>query len=158
MKCVKDRDFRETPKPFVIEGRPHLDATGKFKMPHTPGTAKEYSAYKKRESSKTGGRPKYAQLSIDEVVLARKGLAAGRTQEDVAKDLSVSARTLTRLLQDAPSLAQIEQMHISPADAEHTFRHVGGNGKIDYADVGVVGTPIPRHDRGRSFASLVWMG
>ena len=121
VKCVKDRDFRETPKPFVIEGRPHLDATGKFKMLHTPGTAKEYSAYKKRESSKTGGRPKYAQLSIDEVVLARKGLAAGRTQEDVAKDLSVSARTLTRLLQDAPSLAQIEQMHISPADAEHTF-------------------------------------
>ena len=56
--CVKDRDFRETPRPFVIEGRPHLDEKGKFKMLQTPGNAPDYAKLKQAERGRAGGRPK----------------------------------------------------------------------------------------------------
>jgi hypothetical protein len=57
VKCVKDRDFRETPRPFVLEGRPHLDETGKFKMTEFPGKARDYFAIKQQQRGRQGGRP-----------------------------------------------------------------------------------------------------
>jgi hypothetical protein len=43
VQCVEDRDFRETPKPFVIEGRPHIDEKRKFKLLHTPVGGSDYT-------------------------------------------------------------------------------------------------------------------
>jgi hypothetical protein len=55
VECVKDRDFRETPKPFVLEGRPHIDKVGKFKLLKSPGTAPSYQSVKQAARGARGG-------------------------------------------------------------------------------------------------------
>src|SRR5262249_7793762 len=55
--CVHDRDFRETPHPFILEARPQLDESGKFKMLKTPGNAPAYASLKQAERGRKGGRP-----------------------------------------------------------------------------------------------------
>ena len=49
---VKSRDFQPC-APFIIEGRPHLDATGQFKMLQRPGEAGELRSLVQRKA----GRP-----------------------------------------------------------------------------------------------------
>lgn len=99
--CVKDRDFKEHPQPFVLEARPHLDETGKFRMIEFPGKAREYSAIKQSQRGKKGGRPKSAPIvTLGNIVAAKERLAAGESQEVVAKELGISRRQLARVLKD----------------------------------------------------------
>jgi hypothetical protein len=51
---VKPRDFQPC-LPFLLEGRPHLDNTGRFLMTHKPGEAGELSEHLPRRNK--GGRP-----------------------------------------------------------------------------------------------------
>lgn len=102
VKCVKDRDFRETPRPFVIEARPHLDEEGKFKMVEFPGKASDYASYKQSERGKRGGRPKTA-FTDAQLEAAAKHLETGLSQESVARMLDTNKRTLMRALGAKPS-------------------------------------------------------
>jgi hypothetical protein len=89
-KCVKDRDFRETPLPFVLEARPHLDEIGKFKMVYSPGAAPDYFGLKQQERGKRGGRPK-TEIGAEELESVK-----GLSERKAAEKLGVSRETLRR--------------------------------------------------------------
>jgi hypothetical protein len=90
---VKARDF-EACQHFVLEGRPHIDETGSFKMFIRPGESKgEFW------TRKLGGNGKHVQ--------ARRLKADGCTDQQVANELGVKDRTIRRwrkegLLPDRP--------------------------------------------------------
>ena len=77
---VKDRDFTDAPKPFVIQGKPHLDNEGKFKLLHAPGEAPEYRSFKQSARGKQGGRPKN-ELPNSLAMQAAKLLDAGQSRQ-----------------------------------------------------------------------------
>jgi hypothetical protein len=81
VKNVKPRDF-EPCDPFEIEGRPHIDQAGDFKMVTLPGQANSPA-------------PKKAPKAENPKVAAAKVLrTAGKTHAEIAAALKVTTRTV----------------------------------------------------------------
>lgn len=96
---VKPRDF-EPCQPFILEGRPHIDQNGDFKMHSEPGTAGELRDYLVLKNGKSAGRPgtpdkdtKLAQ-ALD---LRKQG---DKSIRDIAKATGVPKSTLEGWLWD----------------------------------------------------------
>ena len=91
---IKPRDFQPC-APFIVEGRPHLDETGQFKMLREPGEAGELRSYLRQK----GGRPAVADKDekLSEAVTMR---AKGVSLREVANHVGVSKSTLERWLFD----------------------------------------------------------
>jgi AcrR family transcriptional regulator len=90
---VKDRDFQAC-EPFIIEGRPHLDEMGRFKMVMRPGEAKELRAYL---SHTRPGRAASADKEdkLQQVLALR---AKGRSFQQIADALNISKGTVSKWL------------------------------------------------------------
>jgi hypothetical protein len=98
---VKARDFIPD-EAFLLEGRPHLDATGYFKMLKAPGAAGSLNDNKpRREGEKSGGRPLPEGTDKDVCmgrILSLK--AEGKSLREIAEDLGVSKDTVSRWLKE----------------------------------------------------------
>jgi hypothetical protein len=89
---VKPRDF-QPPTPFILEARPHLDATGQFKMLRAPGEAGELREHVQRR----GGRP--AMRDKDEKIAHAVALRAeGLTVRAIAAEMGFGKSTVDRWL------------------------------------------------------------
>lgn len=104
VESLGQRDDDEYLGPFRIQGRPHIDETGEFKMVAAPGQAGNYSDHK---SSKKGGRPSDPEkdsLTLLLVELRDKYPDAGKEKlaellmTNYQKDRSPS--TISRYLKD----------------------------------------------------------
>lgn len=69
VECVKGRDLDELPRPFQIEGRPHIDREGRFRMVKPPGECGflEEELQELGQGKQGPGRPKN-QEKIDAVL------------------------------------------------------------------------------------------
>jgi DNA-binding NarL/FixJ family response regulator len=83
---LKARDF-EPCEPFIIEGRPHLDEGGHFKLVAKPGEAGELRDHLNRKQEKK-------QLAIEMH-------ASGKSVREIAAALQVSKSSVSRWLPDA---------------------------------------------------------
>jgi hypothetical protein len=88
---LKARDF-EPCEPFIIEGRPHLDEGGHFKLVAKPGEAGELRDYlnRKREKKSEAGELQ----------------AEGRTIREIADTLKVGKSTVSRWLDESDGKAR----------------------------------------------------
>lgn len=96
---VKCRDFA-APAAFVIEGRPHLDERGTFKMVEPPGTAKSLREYLEAARGKdrdTGGRPAMPDRKA-KLTEAGRLRSTGLSIREIAAKLAISKSTTDRLL------------------------------------------------------------
>jgi hypothetical protein len=90
---LKPRDFQPC-EPFILEGRPHLDTTGHFKMIAEPGEAGELSEHLPRRSK---GRPVMSDKDeklAEAVELRRQGFGA----PTIAKKIGVAVSTVQKWL------------------------------------------------------------
>lgn len=92
---AKPRDF-QTCGQFVLEGRPHLDETGHFKMLEAPGQAGELRSYLRKEDAngkQSRGRPvdPDKNTKLPQAVELR---AQGLSIRDIAKTVDVKKSTL----------------------------------------------------------------
>lgn len=93
---VKPRDFQPC-ESFILEGRPHLDVTGQFKMLQEPGEAGELSEHSPRRNK--GGRP--AVTDKDDKVFHAMEMRRKRIGlREIAKTIGVSKSTVDRWLLD----------------------------------------------------------
>jgi hypothetical protein len=92
---VKPRDFQPC-APFVLEGRPHLDGGGQFKMLAEPGTAGDMRSYLRNKGAETGrpSTPDKADKTRQAVELRSLGIAIRR----IAKIIEVPKSTVERWL------------------------------------------------------------
>jgi hypothetical protein len=95
VKCVKARDFKPDGA-FEIEGRPHIDETGYFKLTSRPGLTASLASQKQAGRGARGGRPE--SLDEDAVRWAMEQRAAGVKDRAIAEELDVSRMTLNRQL------------------------------------------------------------
>jgi hypothetical protein len=91
---VKPRDFQPC-ESFILEGRPHLDITGQFKMLQEPGEAGELRTHLRQK----GGRPAVTDKD-DKLAQAVALRAKGVSLRDVADKIGVSKSTVERWLFD----------------------------------------------------------
>lgn len=91
---VKPRDFQPC-QAFVLEGRPHLDVTGQFKMLQEPGKAAELRSYLRQK----GGRPAVTDKG-SKLVQAVELRANGVGLRKIAKTVGVGKTTVDRWLSD----------------------------------------------------------
>jgi len=89
---AKPRDF-EPCDAFVLEGRPHIDLNGCFKMVEQPGEAKEMSTYLEHK----GGRPATANKD-KKIAQAVERRAQGESLRDIAKALGISKSAVEKWL------------------------------------------------------------
>jgi hypothetical protein len=105
VKCVKHRDFENAPKPFVLEGRPHLSQTGSFKMLHHPGSAPEYRTVKQAQNGARGGRP--AKVVDDDTGAEVLRLhRAGISRRDIEQETGVDRRRVAAIIRTAEANKQ----------------------------------------------------
>jgi hypothetical protein len=90
----KPRDFQPCP-PFIIEGRPHLDEAGEFRMHTKPGEAQPLSDYLQNK----GGRP-VAPDRAEQGALAASLRAQGLSTREIASRMKVSKDTVRRMLDE----------------------------------------------------------
>jgi len=105
IQCVKDRDFSVTPQPFLIEGRPHLDEKGKFKLLHGPGSGLDYKSIKQQQRGAKGGRKKRdvsPEVAAKIVKLHREGKSnraiadeTGETRQKVDEVIAINEMNLS---------------------------------------------------------------
>ncbi len=93
---VKPRDFLPC-EPFIIQGRPSLDATGYFELTEPPGFAGELSDHVSKEK---GGRPAIAEEKVAEAFRLR---ALGKSYREIGKALSIGKSTVERWLGESKS-------------------------------------------------------
>jgi hypothetical protein len=89
---VKPRDFQPC-APFILEGRPHLDETGQFKMLRAPGETNELRAYLQHKS----GRPAEAERA-EKLAHAASLKAQGKSLREIAGILGVSKSCVSKWL------------------------------------------------------------
>lgn len=94
---VKPRDFQPCP-PFLLEGRPHLDNTGNFRVTHKPGEAGELREYLPRRNK--GGRPAMPDKR-DKVVQAAAMRRGGASLREIQEAIGVPKSSVARLLMEA---------------------------------------------------------
>jgi len=98
---VKPRDFQPC-EPFIIEGRPHLDQTGHFKMMELPGHAGEMRAHIGKRGAP--GLPHKAELQRK----AREMRDERMSTRQIADRLGIGRSTVSRLLASpVPELSQV---------------------------------------------------
>lgn len=90
---LKARDFQPC-EPFVIEGRPHLDQTGHFKMTEAPGTAGELREYIEHRK---GGAPPLSDKG-EKLQRALEMRAGGSSVRMIASALGVSKSAIQKWL------------------------------------------------------------
>jgi hypothetical protein len=90
----KPRDFQPCP-PFIIEGRPHLDEAGQFRMYAKPGEAQPLSEYLVSK----GGRPA-APDRAEQQALAATLRAQGLSTREIARRMKISKDTVRRMLDE----------------------------------------------------------
>ena len=61
---VKARDF-SPPKPFRIQGRPHIDESGNFKVVAQPGEAGSFADAIKRRGGRKKGEPEWLERAVE---------------------------------------------------------------------------------------------
>jgi len=91
---VKPRDFQPSGS-FILEGRPHLDITGQFKMLDEPAESREMRSYLPQKGGRPAATDKDYKLS-QAVELRAKGIGL----RDIAKTVGVSKSTVDRWLVD----------------------------------------------------------
>jgi hypothetical protein len=91
---VKPRDFQPCP-PFLLEGRPHLDATGNFFMIRKPGEAGELSEHLPRHNK--GGRP-VGPVKNDKLRQAAEMRREGASFREIEKIIGMSKSEVARCL------------------------------------------------------------
>jgi hypothetical protein len=89
---VKPRDFQPC-ESFILEGRPHLDTTGQFKMIAGPGEAEELRLYLPQKGGRPSAPNKDEKLA-QAVVLREKGVSI----RDIADKIGSSKSTVERWL------------------------------------------------------------
>jgi hypothetical protein len=105
---VKARDFLPC-EPFIIEGRPHLDVDGYFKMTDSPGIAGSLNQNKpKREGSRPAGRPEDPDKA-QKMTRIRELHANGRGSREIAAEVGVSYKTVLRWLTDEGKNAEPDE-------------------------------------------------
>jgi hypothetical protein len=87
---VKARDFLPC-QPFIIQGRPSIDAAGYFELPNPPGFAGTFSENKPQAQA---GRPQVADKD-EKIAQARKMHEDGKGYREIAKTLGVSVGTVS---------------------------------------------------------------
>lgn len=85
---IKPRDF-EPPAAFVLEGRPHINETGDFKMVREPGQAGQLQDHQKER-----GRPASLDPDAEKEILRLK--EAGKSNRDIAEAVGFSKDTVRR--------------------------------------------------------------
>lgn len=100
---VKARDFLAC-EPFIIEGRPHLDVDGYFKLTDSPGIAGSLNQNKpKREGAPRSGRPDNPD-KLEKMTRIRELHADGKSSREIATEVGVSFKTVCRwLVEDGQS-------------------------------------------------------
>ena len=97
---LKPRDSHPFP-PFVLEGRPHLDETGQFKMLTPPGQADTLRSYLRKQKGEDDddrrGRPVTANKD-DKLRQAVELRTQGLSVRDIAKTLGAGKSTVDRWL------------------------------------------------------------
>jgi hypothetical protein len=94
---VKDRDFQAC-EPFIIEGRPHLDVDGYFKMTDSPGVAGSLNENKpRRQGERPSGRPEDPE-KLQKMARVRELHESGKGSRDIAAEVGVSFKTVCRWL------------------------------------------------------------
>jgi AAA domain len=93
---VKPRDFQPC-EPFVIEGRPHIDETGRFKMIEQPGQGGELAHY--LPDRKKGGRPASPDREA-KITRAVELRAHGYSMGKIAAEIGVSKSLVGKWLFD----------------------------------------------------------
>ena len=88
---IKPRDF-EPCRPFILEGRPHIDMTGDFKMVARPGEAGKLADHQRQV-----GRP--AVVDFDAVAKLK---ADNMSNRQIADRLGVSKDAVRRALKKPP--------------------------------------------------------
>lgn len=88
---VKARDFLPC-QPFVIEGRPHLDDTGHFKLISKPGEAGELRTYLNRQDSSGKQEKKPQALEMH---------SAGKSIREIGAALQISKSTIGRWIEES---------------------------------------------------------
>jgi hypothetical protein len=105
---AKPRDFQPC-APFILEGRPHLDATGQFKMLLKPGEAGELSEHLPRRNI---GRRAAVPDKEERMAQAAAFRAEGRSIRAIAAQMGIGKSTIERLLfdfaksQECPTVGQ----------------------------------------------------
>jgi hypothetical protein len=94
---VKPRDFQPC-LPFVLDGRPHLDNAGHFRMTHKPGEAGQLREYLPRRNK--GGRPAMTDKS-DKVRQAAAMRRSGGSLREIAEAIEVPKSSVARWLGEA---------------------------------------------------------
>jgi AAA domain/DnaB-like helicase N terminal domain len=90
----KPRDFQPC-APFLIEGRPHLDATGQFAMSVLPGEAEELRSYLQLK----GGRP-LAPDRAEQMAMAASLRDQKLSLREIAAKMRTSKSSVERMLFD----------------------------------------------------------
>jgi AAA domain len=94
---VKSRDFQAC-ESFIVEGRPHLDNEGYFKLTDSPGVAGSLNENKpRREGERPSGRPTDPD-KLDKMARIRQLHADGRGSRDIAREVGLSYKTVLRWL------------------------------------------------------------
>lgn len=96
---IKPRDFNPC-QPFVLEGRPHIDSAGDWKMVSEPGRAGEL-----RDNQKNVGRP--SKIKGREAAI-RSGIQQGKTNAAIADELGVGEETVRRFRKEAEAEGSIQ--------------------------------------------------
>ena len=91
---LKPRDFQPC-EPFILEGRPHLDTTGQFKMIAEPGEAGELSEHLTRRGK--AGRPA-TESKTEKMAEAADLRAQGVSIRETAEKLGVSKSCVSKWL------------------------------------------------------------
>jgi hypothetical protein len=84
---VKARDFAAC-EAFILEGRPHLDLTGEFRLTHTPGTAGKLNSH----VPKPAGRPAGAD-KLEALPLIARMVDEGKSFKAIGKALGIDKGT-----------------------------------------------------------------
>jgi hypothetical protein len=103
---LKARDFQPCGA-FVLEGRPHLDLTGKFKVVEAPGTAGELRDYLHVKSAGAPSTPDKGE-KLQRAIEMR---AKNRTLRDIAAELNVTKSTVLRWLEEYDAYLSREVSH-----------------------------------------------
>ena len=98
VESVKARDF-EPCQPFILEGRPHIDQTGNFKMHSEPGTAGELRDYLVLKNGKSAGRPGTPDKDV-KLAQAINEREKGKSIREISKTTGVAKSTLEGWLWD----------------------------------------------------------
>lgn len=102
LQNVKPRDFTP-PEPFIIEGRPHLDAKGCFRLLRRPGDAGTLREWLGK--GKPGRKPDPAKEEKRELVHRLR--AEKLSENDIAVKAGIPKTTVHRLLSEPPPVEDL---------------------------------------------------